>query len=129
MWQKSKVTTVIVYHNIVLYHTIAFKCKLTDVASFALLLDTFEPHLSRYCPVLILDLISILFFTAFCPKGTIIPSEKAEAVKVQGMAIGSARKKFVSMSVDLCFLAKFFHLDGESFSDIIPAQKFIRNTS
>ena len=72
MWQKSKVTTVIVYHDIVLYHTIAFKCKLTDVASFALLLDTFEPHLSRYCPVLILDLISILY-TPFCPKGTLPP--------------------------------------------------------
>ena len=40
--------------------------------SFAFLLDTFEPRLNRYCPVLILDLISILF-TPFCPKGTLPP--------------------------------------------------------
>ncbi|MBQ4113503.1 MAG: hypothetical protein IJD38_11965 [Clostridia bacterium] len=97
-----------------------FKCKLTDVASFALLLDTFEPHLNRFCPDLILALISILFFTPFCPKGTIIPSEKAEAVKVQSMAIGSTRKKFASVLVDWWFSAKFFHLDGEGFSDILP---------
>ena len=48
------------------------KCKLTDMESFAFLLDTFEPRLNRYCPVLILDLISILF-TPFCPKGTLPP--------------------------------------------------------
>ena len=88
MWQKSKVTTVIVYHDIVLYHTIAFKCKLTDMERFAFLLDTFEPRLNRYCPVLILDLISILF-TPFCPKGTLPPSEPTEAVK-------GKRKKYCS---------------------------------
>ena len=67
--------------------------------SFAFLLDTFEPRLNRYGPVLILDLISILF-TPFCPKGTLPTSEKADAVKVQGMVIGSKRKKFASVLVD-----------------------------
>ena len=122
MWQKSKVTTVIVYHDIVLYHTIAFKCKLTDVASFALLLDTFEPHLNRCCPDLILALISILF-SPFCPKGTYTPSEKSAAVKVQSEQFLSTRKKFASVFDDWVFSAKFFTLTGEDFSDILPQNR------
>jgi hypothetical protein len=88
------------------------------VASFTLLLDIFEPYLNRFCPDLILALICI-HFSPFCPKGTSPPSEKSAAVKVQGEQFLSTRKKFASMSVDLCFSAKFFHLDGKDFSDIL----------
>ena len=120
MWQKSKVTTVIVYHDIVLYHTIAFKCKLTDVASFALLLDTFEPHLSRYCPVLILDLISILY-TPFCPKGTLPPHqnppkpsrEKGKSIAVMSRKTSRFKRQLLVNQVgSVNFQRYFFPLDG-----------------
>lgn len=52
-------------------------------------------------------------------------SEKTEAVKVQGMAIGSTRKKFASVSADWRFSAKFFHLDGEGFSDTLSTTYFV----
>jgi hypothetical protein len=65
------------------------------------------------------SLCSLHTHSPFCPKGTLPTSEKAEAVKVQGMVIGSKRKKFASVLVDWYFSAKFFHLDGEGFSDII----------
>ena len=81
-------------------------------------LDTFEPYLNRFCPDLISALICI-HFSPFCPKGTLPPSEKSAAVKVQSKLFLSTRKKFASMFVDLCFSAKFFHLDGKDFSDTL----------
>jgi len=80
--------------------------------------DTFEPHLNRHRLDLFLALICI-HFSPFCPKGTYTPSEKFAAVKVQSKLFLSTRKKFASMSVDLCFSAKFFHLDGKDFSDTL----------
>ena len=83
-----------------------------------MVLDTFEPYLNRHRHNLFLALICI-HSSPFCPKGTFPPSEKSAAVKVQSEQLLSTRKKFAYMSVDLCFSAKFFHLDGKDFSDII----------
>ena len=87
------------------------KCKLTDVATFDRVLHTFDTRLNRLCLDLILRVFCI-HDSPFCPKGTPPPSEKSAAVKVQSKQFLSTRKKFASMSVDLCFSAKFFHLDG-----------------
>ena len=83
-----------------------------------MVLDTFEPYLNRHRHNLFLALICI-HFSPFCPKGTFTPSEKSAAVKVQSKRFLSTRKKFASMFVELEFSAKFFHLDGKDFSDII----------